>query len=66
MPINEHRRIAKQAKAIVEETRLRSEELRKCVANSRCLIDESRQILAQSKGARSSPLRMPSVRNATP
>ena len=55
MQINEHRRLAKEARAIVEETRRRAEELRRCVADSRRLIGKSKQILAQSNAARVRP-----------
>ena len=48
MPMNEYRRLSKEARALVEETRRGAEELRKCVADSRFLIEESKEILAQS------------------
>jgi hypothetical protein len=46
MPTNKRRRLAKEARAIVTETKRSVEELKKCVARSRELLDESKMLLA--------------------
>ncbi len=49
MPINEHRRLVKEARAIIDDTKLKTEALTKCVAASRTLVAESRMLLARSE-----------------
>ncbi len=49
MPINEHRRLVKEARAIIDKTRLKTEALTTCVGESRVLVAESRMLLARSE-----------------
>jgi len=51
MPMNERRRLAEQAKAIVADTQREVEQLTTCVARSRALLAESKLLLSQSTGA---------------
>ncbi len=47
MPINEHRRLVKEARAIINDTRVKTEALTKCVGESRALVAESTMLLAR-------------------
>ena len=51
MPMNERRRLAEEAKAIIAETRREAERLTTCVTRSRALVAESKLLVAQSTGA---------------